>query len=95
MKIDNKKPASGHFPVSINSHGFVPAGVFDFQAFLRYTERVFLFSPAFGLGRRGRFSFAYRYLPVTLPGFWAISSGEPAATIFPPASPPPGPMSMT
>lgn len=37
----------------------------------------------------------YRYLPVTLCAFALISSGVPAATIRPPLSPPPGPMSMT
>lgn len=37
----------------------------------------------------------YRYLPVTLCALALISSGVPAATIRPPLSPPPGPMSMT
>ncbi len=37
----------------------------------------------------------YINFPVMLSGVSRISSGVPAATILPPASPPPGPMSMT
>ena len=37
----------------------------------------------------------YRYFPVMLVSLRRISSGVPAAMIRPPASPPPGPMSMT
>ena len=36
----------------------------------------------------------YKNFPVILSGVFMISSGVPAATIRPPASPPPGPMSM-
>ena len=36
-----------------------------------------------------------RYLPVTLSGQAAISSGVPVATMAPPCTPPPGPMSIT
>ena len=37
---------------------------------------------------------AYRYFPVMLSGLARMSSGVPQATMRPPASPPPGPMSM-
>lgn len=40
-------------------------------------------------------SYPYRYIPVMLPSLFCISSGVPLATICPPASPPPGPMSIT
>ena len=41
------------------------------------------------------FRLYYKYFPVTLSVFFLISSGVPTATMRPPASPPPGPMSMT
>ena len=37
----------------------------------------------------------HRYLPVILLSQFRISAGVPAATICPPASPPPGPISIT
>ncbi|VVB77402.1 Uncharacterised protein [uncultured archaeon] len=36
-----------------------------------------------------------RYLPVRLLGFFIISSGVPSATMLPPCTPAPGPMSTT
>ena len=53
-----------------------------------------------GSNRRRRPSFSaglrrHRYLPVILLSFSLISCGVPLATIRPPASPPPGPMSIT
>ena len=44
---------------------------------------------------RGAPNRPYKYLPVILYSLLCISSGVPHATILPPASPPPGPMSMT
>ena len=44
---------------------------------------------------RGAPNRPYKYLPVILSSLLCISCGVPHATILPPASPPPGPMSMT
>ena len=63
----------------------------------RHTSRSTLQN---GSNRRRRPSFSaglrrHRYLPVILLSFSLISCGVPLATIRPPASPPPGPMSIT
>ena len=47
-----------------------------------------------GSRKHPAFPGGHRYRPVTLCPFSRISCGVPAATIRPPLSPPPGPMSM-